>query len=660
MTSAPPERQGASPTVHCSGWDRRASGCSSPRSGPSRPRSGRSTSPTSGRPPRAAISIRWWALAIAFYLAETFVVHLHFRKQAHTLSPSEVGLVLGLFFATPAALLAAQVPAPGWPSPCTAARGRSSSRSTSRSCRSAPASRCSSSARFAVAGTRNAPTWGVALLAAAAAHAAGVLLVSAVIAVAEGRFSAPQLPRTLAMSLVGVMATACLGLAGVVLIARPPTAALLLVVPVVACALAFRGYMRQREHREHLEFLYESMRATQGAPEFGLAVGQLLVAARRLLRADYAEILLFSPTPGEPALRSVSGPCGRDAHAPGDADAGGRLALERTAAAQRPLLLPRRRGAHPLDQFLAARGLDDAVVGALRGEQRVLGLLVVGGRVSDVSTFAETETSPCSRRSGATPRPARERTARTVAGTGDRAQGGAASPGATTTPSPACRTVLFSELVTEALAGQSEGGTKPRGPLPRPRPLQARERQLGPRGRRRAAHPGGRAHPRPRSGRATRRPARRRRVRDPAPEHRRRGGATPRGASPSALDHAVLARGTRGERPREHRHRGDGARGGDGRGAAPQRRHRHVHGEETSTRRRSTSRACTTGSAAPRARARGGARDRERRVHRPLPAGRVPGRRHDPGLRGPGPVAAPGARPARCRASSSASPRRTA
>src|SRR5262249_16109478 len=55
------------------------------------------------------------------------------------------------------------------------------------------------------------------------------------------------------------------------------------------------------------EFLYESMRATQGAPEFGLAVGQLLVAARRLLRAEYAEILLTPASDGEGPLRGISG-----------------------------------------------------------------------------------------------------------------------------------------------------------------------------------------------------------------------------------------------------------------------------------------------------------------------------------------------------------------
>ena len=35
------------------------------------------------------------------------------------------------------------------------------------------------------------------------------------------------------------------------------------------------------------------MKATQGAPEFSLAVGQLLMTARQLVRAEYVEIILF-------------------------------------------------------------------------------------------------------------------------------------------------------------------------------------------------------------------------------------------------------------------------------------------------------------------------------------------------------------------------------
>ena len=48
--------------------------------------------------------LSWWALALAFYFAEVFVVHLQFRKQAHTLSLTEIGLTLGLLLAAPMAL----------------------------------------------------------------------------------------------------------------------------------------------------------------------------------------------------------------------------------------------------------------------------------------------------------------------------------------------------------------------------------------------------------------------------------------------------------------------------------------------------------------------------------------------------------------------------
>src|SRR6185369_10798610 len=133
---------------------------------------------------------------------------------------------------------------------------------------------------------------------------------------------------------------------------------LLLVVPVLATVAAFRGYMEQREQREHVEFLYESMRATQGAPEFGLAVGQLLVAARRLLRAEYAEVLLLPPSEGEGPLRSVSGIEGEllmhpeEQFSPTDAAAFTQIAMTGHAT-----LLARRRSAHELDALLEARGL---------------------------------------------------------------------------------------------------------------------------------------------------------------------------------------------------------------------------------------------------------------------------------------------------------------
>src|SRR5665213_211659 len=57
----------------------------------------------------AAFHLPWVLLATMFYVAETCLVHLHFRRGAHSFSMSEIPLVLGLFFATPRELLLAQL-----------------------------------------------------------------------------------------------------------------------------------------------------------------------------------------------------------------------------------------------------------------------------------------------------------------------------------------------------------------------------------------------------------------------------------------------------------------------------------------------------------------------------------------------------------------------
>ncbi|MGH3053462.1 MAG: putative bifunctional diguanylate cyclase/phosphodiesterase, partial [Gaiellaceae bacterium] len=348
--------------------------------------------PAFGRSPVLA----WYWLALAFYLAEILVVHLQFRKQAHTLSLTEIGLTLGLLLGAPTALLFGQLAG------ALIALGINRRRSQLRQLAKlafnlSELPLCSAIAllvfRALASPTDSAPhLWVLVLLACAVAHIIGVMLVSLVIAVAEERLQAPQLGRTLVTSTLGALATASLGLAIVELLEVRPLAVVLLVIPVLACIAAFRGYMEQREQREHVEFLYESMRATQGAPEFGLAIGQLLVAARRLLRAEYAEILLLPAADGEGPLRSVSGAEGELLMHPEEsfssADA---VAFREIGSIGSATLLARRRATHAFDAFLRARGLEDAIVAPLRGEDRTFGLLVVGERLGDVSTFAEAD-----------------------------------------------------------------------------------------------------------------------------------------------------------------------------------------------------------------------------------------------------------------------------
>ena len=56
--------------------------------------------------------VPWWALAAAFAVTEVFVIHAHVRGSAHTLSLSELPLVVGLLLAAPQELIVAQIAGP--------------------------------------------------------------------------------------------------------------------------------------------------------------------------------------------------------------------------------------------------------------------------------------------------------------------------------------------------------------------------------------------------------------------------------------------------------------------------------------------------------------------------------------------------------------------
>ncbi|MDX6480974.1 MAG: hypothetical protein QOG85_1484 [Gaiellaceae bacterium] len=344
---------------------------------------------TSGHAPGGSW-LPWWGIAVAFYLAEAFPAHVHFRKQAHTLSATEIGLVFGLFFATPFGLFAGQILGAG-----LALAVHRRQRAMKLAFNLVEQSLCTGIALLvfrSLASGGDARVWLAALVGVAVAHVVGVFLVSAVIAVAERtRLAAAQLRKTLSLSLIGCLATSCLALVGVALEESRPLALVLLGLPIGACALAFRGYMQQRTQRDYVEFLYESMRAAQGAPEMGLAIGQLLLSAQRLLRADYAEILLLTRAPDEPVLRSTSGASGQMLMRPDTLTPETNEAILRVSAVDRSILLPRKREPDALDDFLATRGLADGVVGALRGDEGVFGLLLVGGRVGDVTEFDEND-----------------------------------------------------------------------------------------------------------------------------------------------------------------------------------------------------------------------------------------------------------------------------
>jgi diguanylate cyclase (GGDEF)-like protein len=340
--------------------------------------------------PLHRLGIPWWALAIGFCVAECAVVHVHFRRETHTLSLSEVPLVLGLFAVSPAALVAAQLVGMG--TALVLFRRQRPLKVAFNLAQSALATVLAAAVFRAVLQGRDAlgPTgWAAALTAAALAAATGIVLVEVVVSLAEERPSFDRIGSTAAVSFLGTLTAASLALAGVTLAATRPSAVVLLLLPTAACAVALRAYGHGRRRHDHVQSLYDSMPGRQDSSELDTGIRRLLRSARRLLRAEYAELLILPLDSRERPLRSSAGVDGEVLLEPTDLTAPERDALDAVETSGGLVTLTRDRRSARLDSYLHERDLKDAIMTTLVGESGVLGLLVVGDRADDVSTFGK-------------------------------------------------------------------------------------------------------------------------------------------------------------------------------------------------------------------------------------------------------------------------------
>jgi diguanylate cyclase (GGDEF)-like protein len=167
-----------------------------------------------------------------------------------------------------------------------------------------------------------------------------------------------------------------------------PLTMVLLFPPAAACALAVHGYRLERPKQGPLEQLSAALRETDGATALERGTRQLLTAARRLFRTDYAEILLLPARPGETALRSAARGQEERLMRPvrvTDADA---LAIEAIrVTGLMPIAVPTGPREADLERILSARGLRDGMIGVLTAKRDVVGLVIVGDRTGEPPTF---------------------------------------------------------------------------------------------------------------------------------------------------------------------------------------------------------------------------------------------------------------------------------
>jgi diguanylate cyclase (GGDEF)-like protein len=344
--------------------------------------------PVHGLEPLAHPHLPWWSMAIAFAVAERCVVHLHFRRGAHSFSLGDIPLVFGLIFCSSDSFMLGCL------------LGIAIVMLFDR--RLPPVKFVFNISQLAVhacvailvmhalapvsddVGQR---TWVAALIAAQASGFLTVALIATAISLSEGLVKLRTFGHMLSMDLVVTLSNASLGLCGAVIAAADARALPLLAVPSLTLFAAYRAYLSERERHKRLEFLYEANRTLARSREIADALEGLLMRSLEAFRAELAEIILFG-SEENPSLRTLVGPGNyRELMEPVDSDVADamRELLERSGGTGITLDSPF--GGARLQRYLEARGVTHAIVAPLPGEERVIGAIMLANRFGVVRSF---------------------------------------------------------------------------------------------------------------------------------------------------------------------------------------------------------------------------------------------------------------------------------
>ena len=333
--------------------------------------------------PPVPFMIPWPLAALAFYLGETRVVEVHFLRERHAFSLSELPAIFGLFFLSPNDYLLALMIGAGVA--VVTDRNQSRVKAAFNLAQFAFVGVIALSIFHAIASGAAPPEpreWLAAFLVGGATSAIEALLVASAISLSGGAPQFRKLPQMLSFSEMVAMANSSLAILAVMVLWVDPRSLILLAVPTAIVFAAYRAYMGEREKHERLELLYESSRLLHYAPELDSAIGALLEHARRMFRAERAELLLFPDPAVDAALRSSSGGLdGQETMKPVSVPVNDSLRARTTMEPRAFSALPGRAWTSDADH------VREAMIGPLVGEKGVLGALTIINRLGEGTHF---------------------------------------------------------------------------------------------------------------------------------------------------------------------------------------------------------------------------------------------------------------------------------
>jgi diguanylate cyclase (GGDEF)-like protein len=330
--------------------------------------------------------VTWWMLAIGFALADgVFDIHLDVNRDTYTISLMEIPLVIGLFLANPLAVVGARVVGAGL---ALAFYRRQPLLKLYFNVSLLALEAAAAVALFRLLGGASdfgLRSWGPTFTAVVAANVISTLGVMAVIALHGGRVATHG--RQLVVSIIVVpLAGTCLALAAVTLLHGDPPSALLLVAIVAAIVVAYRAYAALSQRYSNLQRLYEFTGAVQGLETTDDPVPPILDAARAVMRAGVAELVLVGDSSESPTMITQVG----DIHslttkevALQDLD----LLTRRVYDSAKSVCARATDSDAEARRALASRGLTDVLIAPLVHKGVRAGTMSVAGREGDVASF---------------------------------------------------------------------------------------------------------------------------------------------------------------------------------------------------------------------------------------------------------------------------------
>jgi signal transduction histidine kinase len=338
--------------------------------------------------PLPGLTVPWWPLAVAFGLAEVFVIHLRIDRDAHSFSLSEIPLVIGLAYAAPAALVLGQ--AVGVGAALMLHRRQRTIRTVFNLAQRSVTTTLAISlfaALHARSGAGWPAIWATAVLTTLTVDVVSALLINLAIRLSEG--GGKIFDQVIGPGTIFTIANTALALVAVMVMSVNPWGLLLVAAPTITTFLAGQAYSRVQRKHEELTLLQRATRLAETSLDLEEVLPPLLDHVREMFQADIAELVLWPEHPGEEYLATQLGPGDERSILRPEVPDPARGVWARVSSEREGILLARpiRNGA--LAAFFEEKGIFEAIVVPMLSDGDVTGMLTVANRLGEFATFDE-------------------------------------------------------------------------------------------------------------------------------------------------------------------------------------------------------------------------------------------------------------------------------